>query len=127
MIVEVDKGKLTPNIFIDLVNKIWVGNYNVERTKAALSQTINICAWEKGCLVGCIRLLTDGYFYSTVTEILVCPNQQRKGIGRKLMEKAYELSPSSLSFGVQPGNEGFFIKIGFVKGLDSYEKRKKRS
>ena len=42
------------------------------------------------------------------------------------MEMVFELSPSSLSFGVQAGNEGFFSKLGYEKGLDSYYKKKDR-
>jgi len=45
----------------------------------------------------------------------------------KLMEMVFEISPSSLSFGVQPGNGAFFTKIGYNKGLDSYQKKKHRN
>lgn len=124
---EVDNGKLNTDNFLELVNKIWPGKYDGFKTEKALKQTKNICAWCDNQLIGCVRLLTDGYYFSTITEILVHPDFQKKGIGAQLMEMVFELSPSSLSFGVQEGNEGFFTKIGYERGLDSYQKKKERS
>jgi hypothetical protein len=45
---------------------------------------------------------------------------------RKHTTTAWDLSPTSLQFGVQPGNEGFFEKIGFEPTLACYGKRKPR-
>jgi len=118
---------LSASTFLNLVNKIWPGKYNIEKSEIALKKTINITAWHHKALIGCVRLLTDGYFFSTITEILVHPNYQNQGIGSKLMEMAFKKSPSSLSFGVQPGNEAFFIKLGYGKGIDSYQKKKDRN
>ena len=57
--------------------------------------------------MGCVRLLSDGYFFSTITEILVDPRYQNQGVGSKLMKLVFRESPSSLSFGIQPGKEAF--------------------
>ena len=116
--------KLTASSFLGLVQKVWPGDYRPERVQEALAKTQNFTAWEGGSLVGCVRLLSDGYFFSTITEILVDPSYQRMGVGAHLMEMAWKASPGSLSFGVQPGNEAFFKKLGFSRGLDSYEKLK---
>jgi GNAT superfamily N-acetyltransferase len=43
---------------------------------------MNMTAWDEDRLVGCARLLTDGYFLTTITEILVLPDYRKKGIGR---------------------------------------------
>ena len=40
------------------------------------------------------------------------------------MELAWEHSPTSLFLGAQPGNEGFFEKLGYEKSMASYVKRK---
>jgi len=125
--VEPDNGKLNADNFLELVNKIWPGKYDKSKTEKALMKTQNICAWDENQLIGCVRLLTDGYYFSTITEILVHPDFQKKGVGAQLMEMIFELSSSSLSFGVQPGNEGFFTKIGYERGLDSYQKKKERN
>lgn len=118
--------KLSVSAFLALVNKIWPGDFNEIQSQDALNRTINITAWREKELVGCVRLLTDGYFFSTITEVLVDPNYQNHGIGSRLMELAFKESPSSLSFGVQAGNEPFFMKLGYEKGLDSYQMKKDR-
>jgi len=124
--VNRDTG-LDASIFLNLVNRIWPGKYDIEKTRASLNNTINITAWQNNRLVGSVRVLSDGYFFSTITEILVDPEFQKQGIGAKLMEMASDVSPSSLSFGSQPGNEAFFEKLGFEKGLISYQKKKDRN
>ena len=70
--------------------------------------------------------LTDGYFFGTVPELMVDPDHQRQGIGRRLMELAWENSPTSLFFGAQPGNEAFFEKLGYERSLASFARRKPR-
>ncbi len=121
----VDDRKLTAFVFMDFVNQVWQGDYDMERTQQALDRTLNITAYDDGKLVGCLRILTDGYFFGTITELLVLPKYQKKGIGSRLLELARENTPSMLFFGAQPGVEGFYEKNGCQKSLQSYiiEKR----
>lgn len=121
----VDDRKLTAFVFMDFVNQVWQGDYDMERTQQALDRTLNITAYDDGKLVGCLRILTDGYFFGTITELLVLPKYQKKGIGSRLLELARESTPSMLFFGAQPGVEGFYEKNGCQKSLQSYiiEKR----
>ena len=72
--------------FLALVQRVWPGHYDSNLAQQALRRTINVTAWHGDQLVGCVRLLTDGYFFGTITEILVDPAWQ--GIGRRLMELA---------------------------------------
>ena len=110
--------------FLELVQAVWPGTYDPESVKGALQKTVNVTAWENEKLVGCVRILTDGYFFGTISEILVDPAYQKRGVGRRLMELAWELSPTSLFFGAQPGNEGFFEKLGYKKRMQSYQRKK---
>jgi ribosomal protein S18 acetylase RimI-like enzyme len=41
-----------------------------------------------------VRVLSDGYFFSTVPEVIVDPEYRRRGIGRELMRRALEVAPS---------------------------------
>ena len=123
---KIDDKELSAEIFLDFVQKVWPGEYNTQYVQGALSRTINISAWDNGQLVGCVRVLTDGYFFGTIPEILIDPKYQKQGIGKKLMELAWENSPTSLFFGARPGNEEFFEKAGFEKGMQSYSKKKQR-
>ena len=85
-----------------------------------MSKTINITAYDDKKLVGCLRILTDGYYFGTVTEILVLPEYQNRGIGSRLLELARENTPTILYFGAQPGKEKFYEKNGCVKSMQSY-------
>jgi len=122
----VDDNKLTVEDFLSLVNNIWTGNYEPKLVEEALQKTINITAWDNQQLIGCVRILTDGYFFGTVPEILVLPSYQGKGIGKQLMELVWDVSPTSLFFGSQPGKEEFFEKLGYTKSIQSFQKRKER-
>ncbi len=65
---RVDDQELETPVFLSFVNKIWPGNYDVDKTRAALSKTLNITAYDGQVLVGCLRILTDGYYFGTITE-----------------------------------------------------------
>lgn len=65
---RVDDQELETPVFLSFVNKIWPGNYDVDKTRAALSKTLNISAYDGQVLVGCLRILTDGYYFGTITE-----------------------------------------------------------
>ena len=116
----VDDRMLDPALFIDFVNRIWPGNYDMAKTQAALSKTINITAYDTGKLIGCLRILSDGYYFGTITELLVLPEYQHRGIGSRLLQLAGENTPTLLYFGAQPGMEAFYEKNGCKKSLQSY-------
>ena len=117
---------LDADVFIDMANKVWAGIYNLQFTSEALERTINTTAWDNGKLIGCVRVLSDGYFFGTVTEILVLPDYQNRGVGKRLMELAFETSPTSLFFGAQPEAVGFYEKLGYEKSFQSFRKKKPR-
>jgi len=112
---------LTPEQFIALATKIWAREYDVAATRDALARTMNISAWDGDRLVGTVRILTDGYFFSTVPEIMVDPDYRRQGIGAELMRRALAVTPGGvLFFGAQPGQEAFFERAGFRRGLTGF-------
>ena len=52
----------------------------MDKTQLALSKTINITAYDDGTLVGCLRILSDGYYFGTITELLVLPEYQKRPV-----------------------------------------------
>ena len=102
----IDDRQLDAAKFIAFVNKVWPGNYDEEKTSVALSKTINITAYHDGMLVGCLRILTDGYYFGTITELLVLPDYQKRGIGSKLLQR---ISLSHLL-----ANHGLFLASQFL-------------
>ena len=123
---KVDDKELNASTFIKFVNQVWQGDYDLERTQSALSKTLNITAYDNNVLVGCLRILSDGYYFGTITELLVLPEYQKHGVGSKLLQLAKESTPTMLYFGSQPGVEGFYEKNGCQKSLQSYTIEKKR-
>ena len=117
---KVDDRELRADTFLSFVDKIWPGNYDTEKTEAALTKTINITAYDGQTLVGCLRILSDGCYFGTITELLVLPEYQGQRIGSRLLRLAREVTPTMLYFGAQPGVEGFYEKNGCQKGLQSY-------
>lgn len=120
MVYKVDDKGLDADGFLTLVRQVWQGDYDAAKTQAALSKTINITAYDGNVLVGCLRILTDGYYFGTITELLVLPAYQQKGIGSKLLRLAADHTPTMLYFGAQPGVETFYEKNGCQKSLQSY-------
>ena len=116
---KVDDKELNASTFISFANQVWQGDYDMEKTQSALSKTLNITAYDNKVLVGCLRILSDGYYFGTITELLVLPEYQKQGIGSKLLQLAKNNAPTMLYFGAQPGVEAFYEKNGCQKGLQS--------
>ena len=117
---KVNDQELNDSTFITFVNRVWPGDYDLDKTQAALSRTLNITAYDEKELVGCLRILSDGYYFGTITELLVLPKYQKQGIGSRLLTLAKDNTPTMLYFGAQPGAEGFYEKNGCQKSLQSY-------
>lgn len=117
---KVDDKTLCAQQFIELAQQVWPGDYDPEKTRRALERTINITAWDGTELVGCLRILTDGCYFGTITELLVLPACRRQGVGRALMDLARAHAPTPLYFGAKPGAEGFYEKIGCERSLPSF-------
>ena len=113
MLLEHDKLIFTEDDLLNLVpyHARQIGNNAA--VKAALK------------LVGCLRILSDGYFFGTITELLILPEYQKQGIGSRLLQFAKENTPTMLYFGSQPGIEAFYEKNGCQKSLQSYMIEKK--
>src|SRR5207302_10546182 len=108
--------------FIALARRCWRRQeYDEARVAAALGRTLNVTAWQRDELVGCLRILSDGCFFATIPEMMVAPERRRQGIGSKLLALGREASPvPSIFFGAQPGNEPFFEANGAERSLQSY-------
>ena len=117
----VDDNRLDASVFIPFADQVWPGEYDKEKSQDALSRTMNITAYDGSQLVGCLRILSDGCFFGTITELLVLPEYQGRGIGSRLLQLAKEHTPTVLYFGAQPEAEAFYEKNGCKKSLQSYQ------
>ena len=117
---RVDDRALSAAQFLAFVQQVWPGDDDAARTQEALRRTLNLTAYDGGQLVGCLRILTDGCYFGTITELLVLPACRRQGVGRALMDLARAHAPTPLYFGSKPGAEGFYEKIGCERSLPSF-------
>ena len=111
--------------FAELAHRIWPRDYDPSLTAGALQKTINIGAWDGSRLVGSVRILSDGYFFSIVAEIMVDPDYRRHGIGKELLRRALEVTPGGTLFiAAQPGQDRFVESAGFRRGPNGYVGRR---
>lgn len=48
---KIDDKELNASTFISFANRVWQGEYDVERTQSALSKTLNITAYDNQVLI----------------------------------------------------------------------------
>ena len=77
-----------------------------------------VTAWHEDELVGLLRVIGDGETILYVQDILVKVAYQRKGIGRKMMEKMLQTFPhvrqKVLMTEVNDLTRAFFMEVGFM-------------
>ena len=87
----------------------------------ALAASICITARAEGELVGFLRLVGDGAYIYYVLDVMVNPDLQGRGIGKKLVELARDQVIASgfmkLFLTAIPGAEQFYEAIGFKPTL----------
>ena len=80
-----------------------------------------VCAYDGGRLVGFVKLAWDGGHHAFVLDTTVHPDHQRKGIGRRLVERVAEIARQSgvewLHVDYEPALEGFYARCGFQPTL----------
>ncbi|HEY5086964.1 MAG TPA: GNAT family N-acetyltransferase [Gemmatimonadaceae bacterium] len=115
--VYYDKAGVYTASFIPLAERVRPTQYEIRKVRAALARTTNIGAWDGARLVGVVRVLSDGYTFSAIADILVDPEYQRLGIGRMLMQHALAATPNArLIIEAQPDCLQFFERIGCDRG-----------
>lgn len=111
--------------YLALLHLVSPGEHDVARGAKALARTTNIGAWHDGRLVGVVRVLTDGYFYAALADIVVDPAYQRRGLGTLLMNKAYDATPRGTLFvNAQHGTAAFFEHVGCERGTPGFVMRR---
>jgi GNAT superfamily N-acetyltransferase len=111
--------------YIALAARVGPADYDRKRAAAALERTVNIGAWDGDRLVGLARVLSDGYFYAALADVVVDPDFQRKGVGRELMNHAFAKTPrGALLVGAPLTSSAFFDRIGCERGPTGFTMRR---
>ncbi len=68
-------------------------------------------------LIGMARAISDGVVQSAIYDVVLLPEYQGQGVGKKMLKALLERLPlKSVILYVTPGKEAFYQKLGF-KGL----------
>ena len=101
-----------------------VGWTNYTNNPTMLNEAVKASLWQSAVydeekLVAYIRLVGDGHSVIFVQDLLVRPDHQRQGIGKKLLEKALETFPHVyqrlLVTERSEKNLAFYQSLGFVE------------
>lgn len=81
-----------------------------------------VAAYSDDQLVGCGRIVSDGYLHAYVNEMIVLSGFQGKGIGKEilsqLLQKTLEHGIKDIQLFCAKGKERFYLKNGFEKRPD---------
>jgi GNAT superfamily N-acetyltransferase len=116
-----ETGEIGIDPYLALVQQFGGVPFDRAHASAALQRSLNVTAWSGDKLVGIARVVTDGYFFAALAEIFVDPSLQRRGLGRDLLNRAFERTPRGvLSIGAPFGNSAFFDAIGCERGVTGF-------
>lgn len=97
--------------------------FQKEQMEKALSNSVyTVIAVDSGKTVGMGRLLGDGMYYM-MADVVVCPDYQKKGIGRNIMNRLIDYvnretpigGRSSIQLIAEKGKEPFYEALGFKR------------
>jgi ribosomal protein S18 acetylase RimI-like enzyme len=103
-----------------LLNKstFWAIDRQIEDLKIALDRSDPVVsAWDKDNLIGFARATSDGIYRATIWDVVVDPDYQRLGLGRKLVETV--LAHSSMMrveriYLTTTHQQSFYERLGFI-------------
>lgn len=99
----------------EVVRKAPLGKRDPEKMRRAfMSSYTAVFAWDKKTLVGMGRAVCDGEYQAAIYDIVILPEYQRRGIGKRLIaEICSRLPVSNIILFAVPGKEAFYAKLGF--------------
>jgi ribosomal protein S18 acetylase RimI-like enzyme len=90
------------------------GDVETEAVEIGLQKSLfSVCVTLKNEVVGCGRVIGDGGIYFYVQDIIVLPEFQRKGIGRRIMDAIVEYLKTH-------ARDGAFIGLMAAKGVSKF-------
>ena len=115
-------GKKTPKglniVFSNSRFKYFIFDSIVDSTSDSSSDS-NTNGYNKDekIIIGAGRALADGFDTSYICDVVIHPDYQGLGIGKKLVQTLIEDSKEhkKVIIYVNPGKEGFYTKLGFLK------------
>ena len=90
---------------------------NREKVDRAFKNSFAVVSyWINGEIIAVGRMISDGEMYSGIYDVVVDPQYQKKGLGRKIMEALIKKAPHTCFYLTSTfGNELFYHKLGFKR------------
>ncbi len=113
---------ITPGEYVGLREKAGWMQFPPEEAECCVKNArMMICARDEGKAVGAARLLWDGGYVAFLSDVVVDPDYQGRGIGRALVEEVIrrmkaDMKPGwkvKLTLNCSKGKEPFYEKFGF--------------
>lgn len=117
------ENTITPKEYNDLREKIGWKPHDLKRVEEAIKSSRFVRKVViNGEIIGMARVICDG-IYAFVVDVIVSPNYQNMGIGKKLMQELLDEIEKSINEGEtmsvnlvsMAGKEEFYEKCGFRK------------
>ena len=115
---------ITSEEYMELRRKVGWCEFPLEEAQAGIDNAYMIlCARDDEKAVGVVRLLWDGGYIAFLSDVIVDPEYQGKGIGRELVESCIDRIKSDMKPGYKvkmcllaaKGKEPFYEKFGFAE------------
>lgn len=117
---------ISPEDYLMLRRSVGWSLFPIEEARLSLENSIVICIRKEGRPVAIGRVVTDKGYIVYIADIIVLPQYQGQGYGRKIMERIMKdivdgLKPGysvMVSLASAKGKEGFYEKFGFLNRHD---------
>ncbi len=113
---------VTPEEYMELRKIVGWVQFPLEEAKACIDNAYMVlCVRDDDKAIGVVRLLWDGGYIAFLSDVIVIPEYQGQGIGRKLVEACLQKLKNDLKPGYKvkitlnsaKGKEPFYEKFGF--------------
>lgn len=100
---------------IEIYNKTEMKRNDSEKVGRAFSNSQVVASiWRQDRLVAVGRMITDFEMYSSIFDVVVDPEFQKKSLGQRVMKALIEKAPKTCIYLTSTfGNEAFYHKLGF--------------
>ena len=115
-------NSISPEEYLELRKKVGWCEFPLEEAAAGINNSYMVlCARDNGRAVGVMRLLWDGGYIAFLSDVMVDPEYQGRGIGKVLIESSIQKIKNDIKPGYKvklnlmaaKGKEAFYEKFGF--------------
>jgi N-acetylglutamate synthase-like GNAT family acetyltransferase len=99
------------------LTSFWAQNRNLDDLQIAIANSNPVVSvWDGKLLIGCARATSDGIYRATIWDVVIHPDYQGVGLGRKLVETVIShplLSHVERVYLMTTHQQKFYRRIGF--------------